>query len=104
MSRIISYQALKPAGLVDEVAQFLPGEKAPAIVGQHLEAALLEIGAIAGGVRRDQDAGRGPQRVVGGERLLLKDVEPGAGDLAGLERRGEVVQPSGHAAADAAEQ
>ena len=38
--------------------------------------------------------------MLGRQRLLLEDVEPGAGDLAGLERRDEVVEPRGHAAAD----
>jgi len=42
--------------------------------------------------------------MVGRQRLLLEDVEPGAGELAGPERDGEVVEPCGHAAPDVDEE
>src|SRR5438046_3533619 len=70
----------------DDVAEGLAGGEAPAVVEQDLEAALVQVGAEAGRVRRDQHAGRAPQRMVGGERLLLEDVEPGARDLARAQR------------------
>src|SRR5712671_3859179 len=44
----------KPGGLVDEVAQRLAGEKAAAVVEDDLAALVVEIGAIACGVRRQQ--------------------------------------------------
>src|SRR6266851_5178766 len=71
----LSPRASEPARLVDDVAQLLPGDKAPGIVAQHREPALVEIGAVAGGVRRDQYPRHGPQRMVGGERLLFEDIE-----------------------------
>src|SRR6202022_3431137 len=48
--------ALEPAGFVDEVAQRRAAEEAAAIVEDDLVAALVEIGAVAGGVRRQQHA------------------------------------------------
>ena len=51
---------LEPPCLVDQVAQRLAGEEAAAIVENDLVAALVEIGAVAGGVRGQQHAGRGP--------------------------------------------
>ncbi len=74
--------ASEPARLVDHVAQGLAGQEAPAIVEQDLEAALVEIRPVAGGVRGDEDAGHRPQRVAGRERLVLEHVEAGPGDLA----------------------
>src|SRR6266478_7962336 len=71
----LSPRASEPARLVDDVAQLLPGDEAPSIVAQHREPALVEIGAMAGGVRCDQHPGHRPQRVVGRERLLFEDVE-----------------------------
>src|ERR1700730_12076366 len=68
-------------GLVDEVAQGLAGEEAAAIVEDDLVAPVVEIGAVARGMRRQQHARQGPQLVVGGQRLLLEDVETGTGDL-----------------------
>src|SRR6266481_2629759 len=75
----------KPAGLVDEVAQRLADEKAAAVVEDDLVAPVVEIGAVARGVRRQQHPRQGPQLVVDGQRLLLEDVEAGAGDLTRLE-------------------
>src|SRR5438128_8439333 len=74
----------KPAGLVDQVAQRLAGEKAAAVVENDLVAAVIEIGAVTRGVRRQQHSRQGPQLVVDGQRLLLEDIEAGAGDRAGL--------------------
>src|ERR1700736_389104 len=69
----------KPAGLVDEVAQRLAGEETAAVVEDDLVAPVVEIGAVACGARRQQHPRKGPQLVVGGLRLLLEDVEAGAG-------------------------
>src|ERR1700731_3110180 len=75
----------KPASLVDEVAQRLAGEEASAIVENDLVAAVVEIGTVARGVRRQQHSRQGPQFVVGGQRLVLEDVETRTGDLARLD-------------------
>src|SRR6267142_1579474 len=66
----------EPAGLVDHISERLSREKASAIVEQDLVATVVEVGAEAGGMRRDEHAGHGPERMVGGQRLLLEDVEP----------------------------
>src|SRR3984893_13770740 len=71
----------KPASLVDEVAQRLAGEKAAAVVEDDLVPSVVEGGAVGRRMRRQQHAGEGPQLVVGGQRLLLEDIEAGAGDL-----------------------
>src|SRR5437660_12217182 len=65
----------KPAGLVDEVAQRLAGEEAAAVVEDDLVAPVVEIGAVAGGMRCQQYAGQGPHFVVGGQRRMLAEVE-----------------------------
>src|SRR5439155_14033641 len=90
----------EPARFVDQVAQWLSREKAAAIIGKDFVAALVEIGAVARGMRRDQDARQGPQRMFGGQRLLLEDVEPGAGDFARLQGCREIVEARRHAAPD----
>src|SRR5437763_11997719 len=90
----------EPARFVDQVAQWLSREKAAAIIGKDLVAALVEIGAVARGMRRDQDARQGPQRMFGGQRLLLEDVEPGAGDFARLQGCREIGEARRHAAPD----
>src|SRR5204863_3669061 len=90
----------EPARFIDQVAQWLSREKAAAIVGKDLVAALVEIGAVARGMRRDQDARQGPQRMFGGQRLLLEHIEPGAGDFARLQGCREIVEAGRHAAAD----
>src|SRR5437588_6470719 len=82
----------EPAGLVDEIAQRLAGEEAAAVVEDDVVAPLVEIGAVAGGMRGEQHTRRGPERVVGGQWLLLEDVEAGAGDLAGPQRLDQVVE------------
>jgi len=80
---------LEPAGLVDDVAERLAGEEAPAVVEQDVEPPVVKEGAVPGGVRRDEDARHRPQRMVGRQRFLLEDVEPGAGDDFALERFGK---------------
>src|ERR1700730_14389035 len=90
----------KPASLVDEVAQRLAGEEAAAVVEDDLVPSVVEIGAVARGVGRQQHAGQGPQLVVGGQRLLLEDIEAGAGDLTRLERRSQIVEARRQAAPD----
>src|SRR5437879_10038456 len=90
----------EPAGLVNEVAQRLAGEKAAAVVEDDLVAAVVEIGSVARGVRRQQHSRQGPQLVVGGQRLLLEDIEAGAGDLARLECGSKIVEPGRQAAPD----
>src|SRR5260370_37814779 len=69
----------KPAGLVDEVAQRLAGEKAAAVVEDDLVAPLVEIGAGSRGGRRQEQPRQGPQRVGRGERPLPD--ERGAGGV-----------------------
>src|SRR5262245_48154598 len=83
----------KPAGLVDEVAQWLAGEKTAAIVEDDRVAPVVEIGAVARGMRRQQHARQGPQLVVGGQRLLLEDVETATGDLTRLDCCSEISRP-----------
>src|SRR5215813_937843 len=95
---------LEPVGLVDDVAERLTGEEAPAVVEQDLEAPVIQEGTVPGGVRRDEDARRRPQRMVGRQRLLLEDVEPGAGDLPSPERRHQIIEPRRHAAPDVDEE
>src|SRR5437764_7805843 len=90
----------KPAGFIDDIAQFLAGEETTAIIREDFVAALVEIGAIAGGMRRDQDARQRPQRMLGRQWLLLEHIERGAGDLAGFQRRDKVVEPGGSAASN----
>ena len=51
-------------------------------------------------MRGEQHTRRGPERVVGGQWLLLEDVEAGAGDLAGPQRLDQVVEPGRQAAPD----
>src|SRR5689334_11313229 len=82
----------EPARFVDDVAQRLSGKKTAAIIREDLVAALVEIGAVTRGMRCDQDARQGPQRMFGGQRFLLEHIEPGPGDLAGLQRGGEIVE------------
>src|SRR6516162_11097761 len=94
----------EPAGLVDDVAERLPTQEAAAVLEQDLVAAIVEIGAEARGVGRDEDAGHGPQGMVGGEGLALEDIEAGARDVARLDGRGEIVESGGHAAADVDEE
>src|ERR1700746_3756604 len=55
----------KPTGFVDEVAQGLAGEETAAVVEDDVVTALVEVGAVAGGVWREQHARRRPQRVIG---------------------------------------
>src|SRR6266446_2038221 len=84
--------ALEPVGLVDDVAEGLTREEAAAVVEEDLAAAVVEVGAVTGGVRGDQHVGRGPERVIRGQGLLLEDVEGRARDLAGPERGHQVVE------------
>ena len=78
----------------------LAGEKRRALSLQHLEAALVEIGAVPGGVRRDQHARHRPQRMIGGQRLLLEHVERRRRRSRRPQRSDEVVEPRRHAAPD----
>src|SRR5262249_51018461 len=84
---------LEPAGFVDDVHQRLVCEEATAVAEEDLGAGLAERGAVAGGVGRDEHAGHRPQRVVGGQGLLLEDVEAGARQLARAQRGDEIVEP-----------
>src|SRR6266403_2071489 len=99
MSRVSTELEVEPSGrlepgrFVDDVAERLAGGEAAAVVEQDLQAPLVEVGAEAGRVRRDQHAGCGPQRMLGGQRLLLEHVERGPRDLAGAQRGDEVVEP-----------
>ena len=78
---------LEPPRLVDEVAQWSPGGEAFGVVEQHLEPAVVEIGAVPGGMRGQQHARHRPQSVRRRQRLDLVDVERRARDLLGLQRR-----------------
>ena len=49
--------ASEPPGLIDEVAQGLAGQESPAVVEDDVVTPLVEIGAIAGRVRRQQHPG-----------------------------------------------
>ena len=66
---------LKPSCFVHVVAQRLTRGEAAAVVEQDIEAAVVEVGAEACGVRGDQHVGGRPEGMVGGERLDLEDVE-----------------------------
>jgi hypothetical protein len=92
--------ALRTSGACRRRSERLPLEEALTIVEQDVEAPVVEIRTEAGGVGRDEDAGQRPQRVIGGQRLLLEDVEPGPGDLARPQRGDEIVEARGHAAPD----
>src|SRR5262249_9054318 len=81
---------LKPVGLVHEVAQRLAFREGPAVVQQNLVAPLVEVGAVAGDVRRQQNIAQLPQRMVARQRLLFVHVERRAGDLAGLQGCGQI--------------
>src|SRR5688572_20543454 len=92
--------ASEPAGLVHEVSQRAAGEEAPAVVEQDLEPSLVEIGAETRRVRRDEHTWRGPEWMLGRQRLVLEDVQAGAGQLAGAQRGHQVVEPGGLAPPD----
>ena len=55
-------------------------------------------------MRRQQHPRQGPQLVVGGQRLLLEDVETRTGDLARLDCCSEIVEPRRQAAPDVDEE
>src|SRR5437870_8404807 len=94
----------EPAGLVHHVAQRPAREEPAAVVEQDLEAPVVEVRAEARRMRRDEDAGGRPQRMVRGQRLSLEDVEGGAGDLTGPQRLDQVVEPCRQAASDVDEE
>ena len=52
---------------------------------QHRHRLLDELVAAAADVGRDDDVRHPPQRIVGRQRHVGKDIEAGAGDLAGLQ-------------------
>ena len=55
----------KPVGLVDNIAQRPACREPAAVVEEDVEAAVVEIGAVAGGVRSNQHVGRRPERMAG---------------------------------------
>src|SRR5262245_16674638 len=63
---------------VHERAQIVDEER------HHLLGIVLAHAADVGG---DHDVGRVPERAFGRQRLLLKNIEPSAGDASGRERR-----------------
>src|SRR5829696_7092035 len=96
--------ALEPGRLVDLVAQRLPGTEGATVVRHDFEAPLVEVWPVSRHVRCQQHVRQCPKRVLAGQRLLLIDVEGSAGNLAGLQRCDQVIQPGRHAAADVDEE
>ena len=62
-------------GPLREVVERLAGAPAAQLRGHEPLRARLEGGRVAADVRADEDAGRAPERVVGGQRLGVGDVE-----------------------------
>ena len=74
------------AGMFTAVETTPPVERGDDLLGGLHAGAVLRLGRRGAEVRRDDDVGVAEQRVVG-DRLAREDVERGAGDLAGVERR-----------------
>src|SRR5262245_12204938 len=88
------------ACLVNYVAHGLSGCKAVDVVEQRLQMTLRNAWRGGGAVGRDEDVFHAPQRMIGRQGLDLEDVEPGARDVAGLQRRGQIGEVDDDAAAD----
>jgi hypothetical protein len=70
------------------------------IVEKQRQVAFRDAGRVARDVRGDDHVFHGPQGMPGGQRLGLEDVQSGAGDLVGFERRDQIVEHHDGAAAD----
>lgn len=64
----------EPPRLVHQIHQRGPGGEGAGVGGQHRVAPLVELRPIARGMRRDQDPGQDPQRMIGGQRFGLENV------------------------------
>src|SRR6185295_7166649 len=71
---------------VDYRQHALTGHVAAQVLPHHTQLGLRAQVRLVGDVRRDDDVARLPQRVIGRQRLGIRDVEPGASDLAAIER------------------
>src|SRR3954463_15268125 len=68
----------------------LAGDEASEIAGCELRQAMQHGGGAEGGdMRRDDEIGTSPQWVFRRQRLRLRDIETGAGDLAAAQRGAE---------------
>src|SRR5262245_34754838 len=75
-----------PRRPVDDVAELLAARVPAEVVGEELEEGL-EVPVLGrGGVRRDEDVRRVPERVAGREGLGARDVEDGGAQVPALER------------------
>ncbi len=74
-------------GFADGVERRLAASDAADVFGHRAGAAAGGAGGHAGHVRGGDHVRQPEQRVVDGQRLLGEDVEPGAGQLAGLRAR-----------------
>src|SRR6516165_7115030 len=82
--------ASEPLYLVDRVKQRLSGSKAAAILYQCRLPSLAIGRAVDRDMRRDQHVWHAPERVVGGQRLGICDIEPGSSEMAGAQRLDQV--------------
>ena len=63
---------LKPVGLVHYVLEFTALAEADAVLDEELGAAVIQVGACARTVGRDDDVGHCPEGVARGQRLNLE--------------------------------
>src|SRR6516164_5127849 len=85
--------ASEPLFLVDKVKQRLSGGKAAAILYRYRLPSLAIGRAVDRDMRRDQHVWHAPERVVGGQRLGIGDIEPGSSEMAGAQRLYEIGGP-----------
>src|SRR5213078_1537422 len=76
---------------VDECQERLPRTEPPEVLAERGDDAAGAAWRAARGVRRDDHARVGPERMTRRQRLGIRDVEPRAADQSRLERREEVV-------------
>jgi hypothetical protein len=81
-------------------AQRLTRGEAAAVVEHDVEAAVVEVGAVARGMRGDQHIGGRPERMICRQGLYFEDVEGCPGDLVSVKRVHKVVEAHSHAPAD----
>src|SRR6516162_4940854 len=82
--------ASEPLFLVDRVKQRLSGGKAAAILYQYRLPFLAIRRTVDRDMRCDQHVWHAPERVVGGQRLGICDIEPGASEMARAQRLDQV--------------
>ena len=83
-------ELLEPAAFVDEGRGIVAGNKSANVSQQCFGMPLGDPRRRRRHVRRDDDVGHFPQRMIGRQRLDLEHVQPRAGDLTGFECRGQV--------------